>query len=196
MKKKIVFFSVITVVCMALISSCEKENKTLTEIQPSPVVVPEIPVTIGQTYAGGIVFFVDSTGKHGLIAARNNQSHTLPWSNGSNIITHAQGINLGTGRENTSAIVYFQGSGSYAASICDKLMVSGYSDWYLPSKDELHLLYAAKAEGWISAGLDNAFYWSSTEASESGAWSQSFSNGANSSTAKNGEYSVRAIRSF
>lgn len=186
----------LTALYMVLISSCEKENKTLTEIQPSTVVVPEISVNIGQNYAGGVVFFVDSTGKHGLVAARNNLGASLQWSNGNDIVTHAQGIAVGSGRENTSAIVYSQGPGSYAASVCDKLIISGYNDWYLPSKDELHLLYTAKAEGWISAGLDNAFYWSSTEASESGAWSQSFSNGANSSTAKNGGYSVRAIRSF
>jgi hypothetical protein len=119
----------------------------------------------------------------------------VQWYNGNYIETSAKGTKIGTGKENTWAIIKAQGSGLYAASICYKLDLNGYNDWFLPSKDELNILYYQKAAGVVGAFVNN-FYWSSTENSSNGAWSQSFSNGANSSTSKNGSYYIRAIRAF
>lgn len=196
MKKEIVFLATVVILCVAIVSSCEKESKnnvvkTTTSEEPAPPPV----ITIGQNYGGGTVFYIDSTGKHGLIVSRSSLSQAIPWSNGEAIITNATGIPVGSGRENTTLIVNAQGGGSYAASICDRLDINGYDDWFLPSIDELQLLYDQKAAGTLH-GIDDSFYWSSTEASETGAWSQSFSNGANSSAGKDGSYAVRAIRAF
>lgn len=193
MKKRFLLFAVHITVCINLISSCEKESKNMPALPSSPVSAPEI--TIGQHYGGGIVFYVDNTGQHGLITTTDNQSPSIQWSDGNALITNATGTLIGTGKGNTIAIINAQGPGNYAATICDMLEIKEYNDWFLPSKEELNLLYLQKAKGVIGA-FANDFYWSSTETSFNGAWSQSFTNGANSSTNKDGAYCVRAIRAF
>lgn len=189
MKNKKILFTLQIMVCVLLISSCKKESPDSPALKPIPA------FRIGQSYGGGIVFYVDGTGQHGLITATSNQSSSEKWFNGSYIETPAKGTKVGAGQGNTIAIIKAQGSGKYAASICDTLELNGYKDWFLPSKDELNLMYFQKAAGTIGV-FANDFYWSSTENSNSGAWSQSFSNGANSSAGKDGTYDVRAIRAF
>jgi len=193
MKKKILFFTAQFMVFVFLISSCRKE------IPPPPIPTPDViplpSVIVGQIYGGGIVFYIDKTGHHGLITDTTTQTKPLQWSNGSFIETSARGSIIGTGQENTTAAVNNQGVGIYAANICYQLDLNGYNDWFLPSKDELNILYYQKAAGKVGAFV-NDFYWSSTECSTSGAWSQSFINGANSSANKDGTYYVRAIRAF
>jgi hypothetical protein len=71
--------------------------------------------------------------------------------------------------------------------------LNGYSDWYLPSKDELNKLYLNRAS---IGGFVNTGYWSSSETSTTNAWLQSFFTGAQISNEKfYGNY-VRAIRAF
>jgi hypothetical protein len=188
MKKSFLFFTIQIMVYAVLISGCKKEKE-----DPLPTPPPE--VLVGQNYGGGIVFYVDGTGKHGLTAATGNQNASAQWFNGNYIETHAAETKIGAGEENTTAIINIQGAGTYAATICDSLDLNGYNDWFLPSKDELNLLYLQKAKGLVS-GLVNDFYWSSTESSYNGAWSQSFTSGAKSSTNKDGSYCVCAIRIF
>lgn len=197
MKKELLIFATYIGLCVALVTGCEKENKTVPQAtNPNPTVtVPPAPFSIGQSYGGGIVFYVDSTQKHGFVVSKISQGTAVPWSNGSTVVTNASGSSLGWGQENTTAIVSALGDGNYAASLCKKMVINGYDDWYLPSKEELHLIYQQKAQGKLS-NLSNDFYWSSTEVSATMAWSQSFSNGANGSTDKSGNYAVCAIRSF
>lgn len=191
MKNKKLFFAIQIMTCAVLISSCEKENQNLSVAKPNP----KPAFKIGQPYGGGIVFYVDDSGQHGLVTSTSNQSSSTPWFNGSFVETAATGTKTGTGSKNTEAIIKAQGVGTYAASICDKLELNGYNDWFLPSKEELNLLYFQKAAGLVG-DFANDFYWSSTENSYNGAWSQSFSNGSNSSANKDGMYDVRAIRAF
>ena len=76
------------------------------------------------------------------------------WSNGSYIEVNAN--DTVTGEFNTQLIVTAQGSGTYAASICDSATDGGKSDWYLPSINELVALY--------NSGVTMAnTAWSSTE---------------------------------
>jgi hypothetical protein len=80
-----------------------------------------------------------------------------------------------------------------AARICGDLNLNGYSDWYLPSKDELNKLYLNKAAiGGFSSGL----YWSSSESAADHAWYQNFSNGNQATDYKFYTYVVRAVRAF
>jgi len=101
---------------------------------------------VGQPYQGGIVAYIDETGKHGLIAAPEDQSPGIQWYNGSYIETGATAIAIGTGKSNTEKIIEEQSAGTYAAKLCDDLVLNGYSDWFLPSKDELNELYKNRAE--------------------------------------------------
>lgn len=101
-------------------------------------------IAIGQSYAGGIIFYIDNTKVHGLVVSPVDQL-AAPWDNGNypaNAFTTSTA--LGTGRANTTTIINILGPStsytSYAALTASSLSINGYSDWYLPSKDEVSLM--------------------------------------------------------
>ncbi|MCX6278303.1 MAG: DUF1566 domain-containing protein [Bacteroidetes bacterium] len=149
--------------------------------------------SIGQSYGGGKIFYIDGTGQHGLIATTSNQATEVQWYNGSFILTGASGTGIGAGNTNTNLIVAGQGAGNYAAKLCFDLVLNGYSDWYLPSKDELDQLYINRL---AVGGFTSSAYWSSSEDNINNAWKQHFDFGFQYNTGKYYLYSVRAIRAF
>ena len=152
---------------------------------------------IGKTYQGGIIFYIDRTGAHGLIAAPTDQSDGIEWNNGSLIEIGA----TGTGLFNTNKIVTVQGAGSYAAMLCFNLVIGAYSDWYLPSKDELNLMYQNIGPGAAEpltniGGFFSAYYWSSSETAFSNAWAKNFIDDIPYNSNKSFTHAVRAVRAF
>ena len=120
--------------------------------------------------------------------------YTNPWFNNAYIPTGASGTTLGTGVANTNTIVIKQGAGYYCAQFCVDLELGGRKDWFLPSKDELNKLYLNKT---ALPDIEQAYYWSSSEAGSNTAWIQSFVNGAQSTYDKNGKtFFIRPFRSF
>lgn len=150
-------------------------------------------LTIGQSYQGGIIFWLDGTGQHGLIAATTDQSTGIQWYNGTNTVTNAVRDGIGAGMYNTERIIANQSTGSYAAQLCANYQGGGYGDWYLPSKYELNLLYAQR---FAVGGFASAYYWSSTEDSSTNAWVQTFDDGYQGYTIKDFTGRVRAVRAF
>jgi Protein of unknown function (DUF1566) len=148
--------------------------------------------TIGVSYGGGIIFYIDGTGLHGLISATSDQSTGAPWGCYGTLIG-GTGTAIGTGQANTTAIVNGCSTAGIAARICDDLVLNGYSDWFLPSKDELNQMYQQKA---VVGGFANSNYWSSSGFSATNAWSQDFTNGNLYTNSKNYTYFVRAVRAF
>ena len=163
-----------------------------------------LPVlTIGEAYGGGIVFYVTDGGTHGLIAATVDQSTGIRWFNGTYKGTGATGTAIGTGLANTNSIISSQGetTTSYAAGLARAYAGGVYTDWYLPSKEELNLMYinigkGASSPNYNIGGFASNYYWSSTENDRTNAWSQHFSTGNQNSTTKNYTLYVRAIRAF
>ena len=162
---------------------------------------------IGMAYQGGVIAYIlqsvdpgyVSGETHGLIASTADLSNDIQWYNRSYTITGATGTAIGTGQTNTSEIVNNQGAGSYAAKLCNDYTNADtgtgvYSDWYLPSKDELNKLYQNKT---AVGGFAGNYYWSSSEYYSNYAWSQYFGNGYQDDNDKNyGDLRVRAVRAF
>lgn len=152
-------------------------------------------LSIGSDFAGGIIFYLDDTGCHGLVCAPSDQSHGFQWSRGKAIETSASGKGLGDGASNTKLIIASSQEGECAAKLCDDLVIDGYADWYLPSLDELNLIYKnlyLKEVGHLMWG----YYWSSTEFSNFLAYYQCFYDGEIDNADKVNPLFVRAIRAF
>jgi hypothetical protein len=78
-------------------------------------------------------------------------------------------LGIGDGKQNTLDIIAQCKETNIAAYFCDTLNLNNYSDWYLPSKEELELLL--KNISHLGIVPPNAYnYWSSSEFSKSEAW--------------------------
>ncbi|MDR0441947.1 MAG: caspase family protein [Treponema sp.] len=182
-----------------------------TNTDPAPVVQPNQTYKIGDKGpAGGFVFYDKGQHTDGwryLEAAPVDLQRTEWGLNGEDVTGTQTGI--GTGKRNTELIIAAlnrKGESGKAAQLCRAYNLNGYSDWFLPSKDELDLIYKnltqrgigdfKATEDWINF---THIYWSSSQSSNNGAWFQEFSDGfqaTNVEVSKINTRSVRAIRSF
>jgi hypothetical protein len=133
-------------------------------------------VRLGDYIYGGIVFWIDASGQHGLICSKSDQAVGILWSE------------------------------NLANSVCKEYSVTEggkkYDDWYLPSKEELFKIYTnfgiidktASANGGSAFVINNEL--SPTEYCNSPAWDQIFNYGYQDYDYKNSKFNVRAIRSF
>jgi hypothetical protein len=170
--------------------------------------------SVGDIAQGGKVFWVDTTGQHGLVVALEDAggSSAMDWnagtaSSGLNLETLAQSSGIYAGRMNTAIIIAAHAAAAnngnnFAARACNEYSYTQngveYADWYLPSKEELHLI---KTSGVGAPNLYSYNYWSSTEYDSNNAYAEVLSNYANNydqhkpkDTAE--AIKVRAIRSF
>ena len=150
-------------------------------------------LTVGESYQGGKIAYIDASGKHGLIAAPSDQSTSSPWGCAGTPISGADGTAIGTGCQNTIDIMNGCSTPGIAARICGDLVLGGYSDWYLPSKDELNQLYINRVS---IGGFTGLRYWMSKEQDNNLGALQDFGNGNLNITVKNSTDCVRAVRSF
>jgi len=153
---------------------------------------------IGALMHGGIVFYIDETGEHGLVVAMEDLEN-YEWGCYGTGIAGADGQSIGTGLQNTLDIVSGCSETPIAASEALAYESEGYSDWYLPSKDELTEMYNTIGDGGSQGnigGFSNSYYWSSSENNNNGAWYVDFGNGYTNYYYKYSTDRVRVIRAF
>lgn len=166
---------------------------------------------VGELYGGGVVFWVDHTGQHGLILNMVDLSTSQEWSNVDDVIIGS--TNDWDGANNTIAIIGQNGHTSSAAKLCDDYTntdygTGTYSDWYLPSLAELNCVLTSFYEVQkVLANNGNAdstplatdyyyYYWTSTESYTWEASNFGFDKGGWSTGAKHHGFYVRAVRAF
>jgi hypothetical protein len=115
---------------------------------------------------GGYVFFLSTDSKHGLVAETQDQSRSTTWYDAEDKISN-QANHSTNGKK--------------------------FTDWRLPTKHELNLMYLVKD---LVGGFANNYYWSSSEYDGAYAWGQSFYNGDQDYGDKSATVSVRAVRAF
>ena len=186
---------------------------TETEITVAVITNPEITTqpSMGESEynigdigpAGGFIFYVnpdyETDGWKYLEAAPSDLPGIkggIPWYNGDYVAAVKTETAIGTGMSNTQKIVKILGNGSYAAKLCDDFILNGYNDWFMPSQDELNLIYENLHLS-LFGGFASGYYWSSSVRGNGLAFGRDFGNGIQYSYYVNGGSGrVRAVRAF
>lgn len=147
--------------------------------------------------AGGKVFYVTDGGLHGLEAAPFDQvvpfNPGVGWGCMDTLIPGAEKTAIGSGEQNTADILAGCADTPIAAEVAATYTLNGFSDWFLPSKDELMWLYVNRS---FVGGFAENTYWSSSQVCARTAWVQDFRFGIEANGAKDVMRGVRAIRAF
>ena len=123
---------------------------------------------IGESYGGGIVFYVDGTGQHGLIVAKADMTG------------HSEGKEEGV-------------MNWYDAKVAANAFLEGYGDWFLPNREQLNQLYLNRS---AVGNMVDTYYWSSSESDAGNAWVYNFTSGKQLAGSKANGSCVRAVRTF
>ncbi|MCX8485741.1 MAG: DUF1566 domain-containing protein [Crocinitomicaceae bacterium] len=194
--KKLITLSFIIV---SFISNAQRSMFSAQNNYVGPV-LPAVPV-LGATYGGGKIFYIFQLGDpgyvagetHGLIAATANQTSSS-WGCYGGVMSVSQ--LLGTGSATTTNIIANCSETAIAAKRARAVTDGGFTDWYLPSRDELNKLYINRN---LVGGFVNGTYWSSSQGNPAYAYAyyQDFVTGDNTTWQdKNIPMNVRAIRTF
>ena len=170
---------------------------------------------VGELFGGGIVYYVYDNGAHGLIASLEDLDggNGVAWSGNTSTLIGSAAKSYYDGASNTAAMVAQDATPNKAGTLCNSYTGGGFTDWYLPSNWELHLLYNAAFV--ISDKLANdgdnttqplhpenaaptyyGRYWSSNEENSTSAWNYSFYDEYMNYISKSSTYRVRAVRAF
>ena len=156
--------------------------------------------------AGGLIFYVNPNaaqdGWRYLEAAPFDQSIGAKWGCFRTAIQGARGMAIGTGRQNTRDMLVACTDKGTAADLCANLVLNGVGGWFLPSRDELSMMYknlkATDAGDFRDGGMnDNCQYWTSSQETADMANHIDFAdNGRLHYDDKDFPRRVRAIRAF
>jgi hypothetical protein len=198
---------------------------------------PSQPLVVGEALGGGFFAGQISTAGNGIadynlvVGPKSSaQSFSKEYKDANTATAGADSVI--DGPQNTADIVADGNSTVYPAGhFCNDLVIGGFSDWYMPAKNELEVCYynlkPSLASNVTSTGInanavparasnytagtpaqtsatdfkdtgteffDSGFYWSSTEASATNAWTKYFSDGRENNYGKSNALRVRAIR--
>ena len=185
---KFYLFQIVIIICV-FIYSCDKED-----IEPN--------IEIGTVHMGGIIFYIDETGQHGLVSTIEDVG-SYDWGCYTYDVNGADSLAIGTGFQNTIDILNenctSQFLNSTASQISSEYVQNELNDWFLPSFNELNEMYLSIGPGSNIGNVgdfSNSPYWSSSEVNAWYAWTVSFGNGGVLQSNKNAVYNVRPIRFF
>jgi len=120
------------------------------------------------------------------------------WGCTGNDLTGSDGIVIGSGNQNTTEILAECATSGIPAKYCSDHSENGYSDWFLPSKDELNQMYLnLKLNG--LGDLEDIQYWSSSELDATDVWRHDFDSGLQYTSSKDllaVQCNTRPVRSF
>jgi hypothetical protein len=153
--------------------------------------------------AGGLVFHIENGGRNGLEAALEdlkdaNGEVGVVWGCTGTEISGADGVLIERGATNTLDIVEQCTEADIASKLAYDYVSGGYTDWFLPSKDELNTMLRT-LDFEASGAIAPIYYWSSSESGSATAWSQDSNDPFDQvDTAKSPilERRVRAVRAF
>lgn len=154
-------------------------------------------MAVGQPYNGGIIAYIFKPGDagyvsgqiHGLIIT-NGTTQSYQWGcSGTSISTSSS---LGFGNSNTNNIISSCSSSSTAARYAYNLSLGGYSDWFLPSYNELLKI----SENGSLLNITNSFFWTSTQINSTTAYSVNPRTGTSASYSKTNSIFVLPVRQF
>lgn len=194
------FFLFTIFLATALVSCKKDQNLSVQQRLDSGATVPDIlenyPVDslYGKTYRGGRIFHLDQNTNEVLVVAEADLSSAAGWGCSGVNIANANYQELGTGQSNTEAIVQECVDALNAASICHFDNTGGFTDWYLPSSEELFLVFEKLYLNGYGNFVSTDFFWSSSGSTAAGAISLDFSVGNVDVDNKSDQLQVRAIR--
>lgn len=191
-------------------SACEKEKTETTENTAKEETVNTTDSSssatgtkIGAEYQGGIIFYIFKSGDpgyvsgevHGLIVYAQELSNNRQWGCSSYEFGNLSTA-IGGGKSNTTLVANTCQAVDIATKICENFEHAGYTDWYLPSRDELYAVYDnLKPLG--LGNFSNIKYWSSSESNTYNTVEvMVLSSGYKTIQSKNNTARVRPIRAF
>ena len=167
--------------------------------------IPIINLSIGDIHQGGVIFYLDATREHGFVCDLQDLGNA-EWGCHDTLIAGADAVGIGEGYKNTIDIEAGCSKANTAADYCANNSSRGYSDWFLPSKDELNQMYLNKfyidsiALSYGGTPFTTNYYWSSSQTKSKHefdtSWGQYFGNGFQYGYDKSSNCGVRAIRAF
>jgi hypothetical protein len=148
----------------------------------------------GDFVQGGLYTFTDSGFAY--ITAAADQSSSAPWGCEGVLIAGLSG-EIGKGAANTAAIVSGCATAGISARLADQLVLNGFSDWFLPSLEELAEVYTELASAGLGSFASHT-YWSSTQDDAGHAFTVNMNNGNQGTHNKDNTSNryTRAMRRF
>lgn len=171
-------------------------GKTPIELYNTGIILDSL---YGKQYKGGYIFYLNTIDGSGFVTGFQDNSGSINWGSFADVTT-ANNTQINFGIQNTTAITNYYNLTNTAADFCENLTLNGFSDWFLPSKDEMSLMMSRlkNIEGIFFGAVTG--YWTSSNYDFNNVWIIKSDNSASPflkfSSSINFDIRIRAARKF